>query len=131
MLLKRKADRIKKQLTADPEKGGTKVVKTVYQIQKGDVKWKDFLLHALCRPFVLFAQEPIIQLFGVYLAFVYGVVYCTSPPPYRQITSDIVYPVVLTTIPSVYTDVYHERIGIVGLHYISLVSHHPLSYGGF
>lgn len=103
VLLKRKADRIKKQLAADPEKGGTKVVKTVFQIQKGDVKWKEFLLRALCRPFVLFAQEPIIQLFGIYLAFVYGVVY-----------------LVLTTIPSVYTDVYHERIGIVGLHYISL-----------
>lgn len=37
--------------------------------------WKEFLLRALCRPFVLFAQEPIIQLFGVYLAFVYGTVY--------------------------------------------------------
>lgn len=81
VLLQRKAHKIRKELApGDPEKGGPKLVKTVYQIQKGEASWREFLVRALCRPFVLFAQEPIIQLFGVYLAFVYGTVYCASSP---------------------------------------------------
>lgn len=68
-------------MASDPEKGNPKLVKTVYEIQKGEIHWRDFLLQSLCRPFVLFFQEPIIQLFGVYLAIVYGTVYrtCSSP----------------------------------------------------
>ena len=35
---------------------------------------------ALFRPFVLFAHEPILQLFGAYMALVYGLLYRTSSP---------------------------------------------------
>ncbi|KAI0698229.1 MFS polyamine transporter [Cytidiella melzeri] len=101
ILLKRKAK--KTQSSMDPEKANVATVKTVYEQEQGEVLWQDFLVRSLVRPFALFIQEPIIQLFGVYLAFVYGVVY-----------------LVLTTLPRIYTDVYHERIGIVGLHYIAL-----------
>ena len=31
-------------------------------------------------------------------------------------------PVVLTTLPTIFSDIYHESSGILGLHYISLVS---------
>ena len=83
------------------------------------------MVHSLIRPFVLFAQEPIIQLFGVYLAFVYGTIYrefllIASFPV--ALINNFILTVVLTTIPLIYTERYHERIGIVGLHYISLVS---------
>lgn len=64
--------------------------------------WKVILRNALTRPFILFAHEPIIQLFGVFMAFVYGVLY-----------------LFLTTIPSIFRGVYHESIGISGLHYIA------------
>lgn len=30
---------------------------------------------ALVRPFAMFATEPIIQLFGLYMAFIYGTIY--------------------------------------------------------
>ena len=62
----------------DPEKGGVRRVQTIYEHEKGELSLKEFIVRSLVRPFVLFAQEPIIQLFGVYLAFVYGVIYCMS-----------------------------------------------------
>ena len=33
------------------------------------------MIKSLVRPFELFAQEPIIQLLGVYMAYLYGVLY--------------------------------------------------------
>jgi len=51
----------------------------------------------------MFVQEPIIQLFGMYLALTYGTTY-----------------LVLTTIPLIFDEVYHQSVGIAGLHYIAL-----------
>ena len=42
----------------------------------GDIyRLKDLLQVRLIRPFVFFVTEPTIQLFGLYLAFTYGVMY--------------------------------------------------------
>ena len=46
-------------------------------IAKLERSYRHFFFVSICRPFILWAQEPIIQLFGVYLAFVYGTVYRT------------------------------------------------------
>lgn len=35
------------------------------------LRWKRIFAKAIFRPFALFAREPIIQLLGVYMAFVY------------------------------------------------------------
>ena len=80
------------------------------------------LAKAMLRPFVLFAQEPIIQLFGVYLAFVYGNMYRESMEPgcFVAITHEF-RTVVLTTLPGIYTEIYHQGAGVIGLHYIALV----------
>ncbi|PCH33985.1 MFS polyamine transporter [Wolfiporia cocos MD-104 SS10] len=99
ILLQQRAKRIRKQM--DAEKGENRQVRTAYQ--NGDVSLAEFIRKALVRPFVLFAQEPIIQLIGLYLAFIYGVIY-----------------LVLTTIPGIFTYVYHENVGIGGLNYIGL-----------
>ncbi|KAJ3553505.1 hypothetical protein NM688_g3576 [Phlebia brevispora] len=99
VLLDRKAKKIRKNM--DAEKGQPRIVRTKFQTEER--KLKHLIARALVRPFVLFAQEPILQLFGIYLAFVYGTVY-----------------LVLTTLPLIYTELYHEEIGIVGLHYIAL-----------
>ena len=58
---------------------------------------------AFVRPFVLLGTQPIIQVLAVYLGYLYGVVY-----------------IVLTTLPTLWTERYHESIGIAGLNYISL-----------
>ena len=39
--------------------------------------WKKIFENAMTRPFKLFALEPIVQLLGVYMAFIYGVFYRT------------------------------------------------------
>jgi len=45
----------------------------------------------------------IVQLLGIYMAFIYGLVY-----------------LFLTTMPSIFEGVYHEMPGIAGLHYLAL-----------
>ncbi|KAI0090531.1 MFS polyamine transporter [Irpex rosettiformis] len=102
-LLKRKAKRIRAQMNTEKGDGNTLVVQTIYEQRQGDVTWREWLIRSLIRPFSLFVQEPIIQLFGVYLAFVYGVLYIS-----------------LTTLPRIFTEVYHQKPGILGLHYIAL-----------
>ena len=39
--------------------------------------WKAVFGKALVRPFKLFIYEPIVQLLGLYLAFIYGLLYRT------------------------------------------------------
>ncbi|KAL1733727.1 major facilitator superfamily domain-containing protein [Schizophyllum commune] len=94
VLLARKANRIRKELQA----GGQ--VPTVERDPRSPLQ---HILHALVRPFALFAYEPIVQLMGVYMAFVYGIFY-----------------LYLTIIPSIFEgETYHESVGIAGLHYIA------------
>jgi len=99
VLLERKAARIRQSL--DPEKAATREVKTIYDGENRH--WKNIMIKALIRPFKLFLCEPIIQLLGVYMAFIYGLLY-----------------LFLTTIPSIFEGVYHQRVGIAGLHYFAL-----------
>ena len=34
------------------------------------------MARALVRPFALFVKEPIIQLLGLYMTYLYGLMYC-------------------------------------------------------
>jgi hypothetical protein len=55
------------------------------------------------------------------MAFVYGVFYrasCTWPN--RRYVHHSHCLVFLTTMPAIFSSVYHERVGIAGLHYIAL-----------
>ncbi len=58
---------------------------------------------ALVRPFILLGTQPIIQVLALYMGYLYGVVY-----------------LVLTTLPGLWTERYHESVEIAGLNYISL-----------
>ena len=80
MLLKRKASKLRASLSAEK---GTSVqkLKTIYEEGQPEQTWREFLVRSLVRPFVLFVEEPIIQLFGVYMAFVYGVIYSMQSIP--------------------------------------------------
>ncbi len=83
--------------------------------------YRHFFFVSICRPFVLAAQEPIIQALGLYMAFIYGIIYCESCACVDALGSWIdTSAVVLATIPQIFTNVYHETPGFVGLHYISL-----------
>ncbi|KAF8066548.1 MFS polyamine transporter [Lyophyllum atratum] len=100
ILLERKAEKMRK--TMDAEKGQQKDVRTIYEA-KGERSWGQIFSKALTRPFQIFAQEQIIQLFGVYMAFCYGIFY-----------------LFLTTMPAIFEGTYGEKPGIAGLHYIAL-----------
>ncbi|KAF9030998.1 MFS polyamine transporter [Hymenopellis radicata] len=103
LLLDRKAAQIRASRAADPEKGGTPVnVRTVFDKSEPRT-WQHIFSKALIRPFAIFVREPIIQVVGLYMAFVYGVFY-----------------LYLTTIPTIFRDVYHQSTGIAGLHYFAL-----------
>jgi hypothetical protein len=94
ILLERKATAIRR--TMDVEKAFEVVTRT--SVETGDRRyvclifvsfhthisgsWKWMFSKALVRPFKLFVHEPIVQLLGLYMAFVYGLLYstCLGPP---------------------------------------------------
>ncbi|KAI0050074.1 MFS polyamine transporter [Auriscalpium vulgare] len=98
-LLQYKAQRIR--LGMDEEKANRVKVRTVFET--ADRTPRALFRKAIVRSFMLFGTEPIVQLLGIYMAFVYGILY-----------------LFLTTIPSIFREKYHESTGILGLHYISL-----------
>ncbi|KAF9042749.1 MFS polyamine transporter [Hymenopellis radicata] len=99
VLLERRAQAIRKSM--DPEKGNRRVRTVFEEAESRD--WKHLFGKAFARPVALFIYEPIVQVIAVYSAFVYGVFY-----------------LFLTTIPTIFKVVYHEDIGVAGLHYIAL-----------
>ena len=58
---------------------------------------------SLTRPFKLLGTQQIIQVLALYMAYLYGLMY-----------------LVLSTFPVLWTERYHESVGIGGLNYISL-----------
>ncbi|KAM6494593.1 MFS polyamine transporter [Amanita muscaria] len=100
LLLERKAKALRQQ--QDPEKSQNEKIVTVYE-KDGDRSWKRIFARAMTRPFALLAFEPIIQLLAIYMAYIYGLLY-----------------LFLTSIPSIFSNVYHESPGIAGLHYLAL-----------
>jgi len=94
-LLDRKVKRIRR--SRDEEKAAFRKVKTVYESKEDRTwvlmnftfyslcevyswfnRWQHIFRKALTRPFQLFGQESIVQILGIYLAFVYGVFYRAS-----------------------------------------------------
>ncbi|KAG6835039.1 hypothetical protein H0H93_005353 [Arthromyces matolae] len=100
LLLERKAAAIRR--TMDPEKAQATRITTVFE-GKEDRSWGHIFRKALVRPFVIFAQEHIAQLLGVYMAFIYGLLY-----------------LFLTAMPGIFEGQYREQTSIAGLHYIAL-----------
>lgn len=98
-LLEQKAKRIR--MSMDPEKARTRHVRTAFDTS--DRHWRSIFSKALIRPFKLFFREPIIQLLGIYMAFIYGTLY-----------------LFLTTIPAIFETTYGEDVGIAGLNYFAL-----------
>ncbi len=81
---------------------GNQELHTTYEKQDPSA-WHVKLRHNLVRPFVLLTTQPIIQVFAVYLAIIYGCMY-----------------ILLTVFPQVFGEIYNEEPGIASLNYISL-----------
>ncbi|PBK68606.1 hypothetical protein ARMSODRAFT_958272 [Armillaria solidipes] len=91
IILARKAMRLQ---NASGGEENVRYVTSNQQNPSNDSVYKFLLLYPVC----LLVTEPIIQLTGIYLAYIY---------------------VILTSIPGIFVGVYHESIGIAGLHYIA------------
>ncbi|KAJ7160189.1 MFS polyamine transporter [Mycena filopes] len=99
IILGEKANRIRKSM--DPEKGPVRHVRSKFDNE--DRSWRRIIITSLTRPFALFFREPIVQLLGIYMAFVYGLFY-----------------LFLTSMPLMFQGTYGESVGISGLHYLAL-----------
>ncbi|PSR72427.1 hypothetical protein PHLCEN_2v11701, partial [Hermanssonia centrifuga] len=73
LLMERKAARMRKEMESDPEKATAREIRT--RFDHSDRHWKQIFAKSLVRPFKLFWYEPIAQLLGAYMAFVYGLLY--------------------------------------------------------
>ncbi|KAK0477949.1 major facilitator superfamily domain-containing protein [Armillaria novae-zelandiae] len=103
-VLARKARRLQNAARIE---NNIKYVTSDQQNPLNDSVYKILLLYPVC----LLMTEPIIQLVGIYLAYMAIVLHP------RHI-SDI-FTVILTSIPGIFVGVYHESIGVAGLHYIA------------
>ncbi|KAJ8082377.1 hypothetical protein PM082_008232 [Marasmius tenuissimus] len=101
VLLERKAERIRKTLNSDSEKGHVKKVRTIYDGEHR--RWRAIFAKAMTRPFALFAREPIAQVIGLYMAYIYGIFY-----------------LFLTTLPDIFGRIYQQKPGIAGINYLAL-----------
>ena len=93
-LLQRKTKRLRK------ETGNQKLRS---EFDDHDVPLLTRLTTSVQRPLRMISTQPIIQVLALYMAYLYGICY-----------------LVLSTYPTLWTDRYHEPVGIGGLNYISL-----------
>ncbi|MCJ1378598.1 hypothetical protein MMC17_001697 [Xylographa soralifera] len=68
-----------------------------------DKKFYELLAVSLIRPFRLIGTQPIIQVLALYQAYVFGLFY-----------------LIFTSFTELFTNVYHESVGIASLNYIPL-----------
>lgn len=71
--------------------------------QNDKVSLSQLLRTSLIRPFMLLRTQPIVQVWSLYCAYLYGILY-----------------LLIATFPNVWTDTYGETVSIGSLNYISL-----------
>ncbi|KAJ7675614.1 MFS polyamine transporter [Mycena polygramma] len=104
LLLQRKAMRIRKSLLADLKtEPGLSIPEVRSKFGGEDRSWQYHLRTAAVRPFQLLVSEPILQVLGLYMAFIYGTLY-----------------LFLTSMPLMFQHTYGETLGVSGLNYIAL-----------
>ncbi|KAH7876957.1 MFS general substrate transporter [Lentinula edodes] len=65
--------------------------------------WSTYMARGMLKPIQFLFTEPIVQVFALYMAVLYGVLYLS-----------------LTTFVQVFTDLYGENSGIAGVHYLAI-----------
>ncbi|KXN88346.1 hypothetical protein AN958_07491, partial [Leucoagaricus sp. SymC.cos] len=93
-LLKRKAEKLRKDT-------GNEHYRSPYE--RPDRHWTAVMARGMTKPLVFLLTEPIVQVFALYMAVLYGLLYLT-----------------MTTFVKVYTDQYGQSIGIAGVHYLAV-----------
>ncbi|KAL0577543.1 hypothetical protein V5O48_004441 [Marasmius crinis-equi] len=93
-LLKRKAQSLRKET-------GKSNIRSAFEAT--DRHWPAVMGRGIAKPLKFLATEPIVQVFALYMAVLYGVLYLS-----------------LTTFVKVFTDQYGQNSGIAGLHYLAI-----------
>ncbi|KAH8702168.1 synaptic vesicle transporter [Talaromyces proteolyticus] len=94
-ILQRKAQKLRKET-------GNEQLRT--EFESNDDTILSVMRRVLTRVFLFLGTQPIVQFLALYMALIYGVIY-----------------LILSTYPTVWTNVYHESTGIGGLNYLSLM----------
>ncbi|KAK7444062.1 hypothetical protein VKT23_015459 [Stygiomarasmius scandens] len=93
-LLKRKARSLRKAT-------GRMNIRSAFE--RPDRHWTVVMGRGMVKPIIFLLTEPIVQVFALYMAVLYGVLYLS-----------------LTTFVKVFTDQYGENSGIAGIHYLAI-----------
>ncbi|KAJ7191568.1 MFS general substrate transporter [Mycena pura] len=93
-ILKRKARSVRKS-------SGNPTVRSAFE--DANRSWTTVMRRGMVKPLVFLATEPIVQVFALYMAVLYGVLYLS-----------------LTTFVKVFTIQYNEGSGIAGIHYLAI-----------
>ena len=112
-ILKQKA-RAMRQVT------GNQNISSVFE--RPDRTWTSIMWRGISKPIVFLGTELIVQVFALYMAVLYGVLYLCltskSVPVIRCI--DLTTFGVAAAFVRVYTDLYHQTVGVAGLHYLAI-----------
>ncbi|KAJ7680192.1 major facilitator superfamily domain-containing protein [Mycena olivaceomarginata] len=98
-ILEQKANQIRASLPTEGP-GAARHVRSKFASE--DRTWQRIMKIALTRPFVLFINEPIMQVLGLYMAFIYGLFY-----------------LFLTSMPLMFQGTYGESTGVSGINYLA------------
>ncbi|KAF5363756.1 hypothetical protein D9756_001106 [Leucocoprinus leucothites] len=93
-LLKRKAKKMRTRTGEDKYRS---------PFERPDRHWTAVMARGMVKPVVFLFTEPIVQVFALYMAVLYGVLYLT-----------------MTSFVKVYTDQYGETTGLAGVHYLAV-----------
>ncbi|KAG6877679.1 hypothetical protein C0993_005099 [Termitomyces sp. T159_Od127] len=93
-LLKRKARKMRRST-------GNEKLRSPFE--RPDRHWTAIMARGMVKPIVFLGKEPIVQVFALYMAVLYGVLYLS-----------------LTTFVEVFTGLYGETSGIAGIHYLAI-----------
>lgn len=114
-LLKRRARALRKST-------GDISYRSVYE--RPDRHWTSVFRRGMIRPIKFLLTEPIVQVFALYMAVLYGVLYLTltsyNPSRYLYPMLVFLYHLDWTAFVKVFTEHYGEDSGIAGLHYLAI-----------
>lgn len=95
VLLRRKRQRLANR------KGVSNLYYTEHDFPNNSIR--DMLKTNMVRPFLLLATQPVVQVLALYQGYLYGNIY-----------------ILYASFPTLWTKVYHERVDIASLNYLSL-----------
>jgi hypothetical protein len=97
---------------------GNPSIRSVFE--RTDRRWTTVVGHGIVKPIVFLATEPIVQVFGLYMAILYGVLYLCLTSSYFVSLTDVQRFISSIAFVRLYTERYHQSIAMACLHYLAI-----------